>query len=153
MRIDWFLVFKMVSVDSEHQCSRQFIAGFDSRNTTRLHLPCFKYLILVETRGVRRLSSSPPECLETRAMDIKYSIRVHKNNLETLKTLKCLQSVSVSEDGKAVTCQFKDNKTRGSLIARTGDWIVEYATGEYQRFGNEAYQRLCWNPSRTSKEY
>lgn len=86
-------------------------------------------------------------------MNIKYSIRVHGNNLETLKTLKCLQSVSVLEDGKAVTCQFKDNKTRGSLIARTGDWIVEFATGEYQRFGNEAYQRLCWNPSQTSKEY
>lgn len=86
-------------------------------------------------------------------MNIKYSIKVHKDNLEKLQTLKCLQSIDVSEDGNHVTCQFKDNKTRGSLIARTGDWLVEFASGEWQRYGSEAYATLCWNPSKIAKEY
>lgn len=63
-------------------------------------------------------------------MKVIYSIKVHRDNLKTLQGLKCLQSVDVGEDGKSITCQFKDNKTRGSLIARTNDWLVELATGE-----------------------
>lgn len=86
-------------------------------------------------------------------MKIIFSIRVHRDNLERLRQLKCLQSVDVSEDGKKITCQFKDNKTRGSLIARTGDWLVEFSSGLWQRYGNEAYQGLCWNPSNNVKEY
>ena len=85
-------------------------------------------------------------------MKIIYSIKVHRVNLKTLQGLKCLQSVDVGEDGE-ITCQFKDNKTRGCLIARTNDWLVELATGEWMRFGDTAYQQLVWNPSKVSKEY
>lgn len=62
-------------------------------------------------------------------MKVIYSIKVHRDNLKTLQGLKCLQSVDVGEDGKSITCQFKDNKTRGCLIAHTNDWLVEFATG------------------------
>lgn len=86
-------------------------------------------------------------------MKVIYSIKVHSDNLKTLQGLKCLQSVDVGEDGTSITCQFKDNKTRGSLIARTNDWIVEFATGEWQKFGDSAYHQLVWNPSNFSKEY
>lgn len=30
---------------------------------------------------------------------------------------------------------------------------VEFATGEWQKFGDAAYQQLVWNPSNVSKEY
>lgn len=86
-------------------------------------------------------------------MKIIYSIKVHIDHLKTLQGLKCLQSVDVGEDGKSITCQFKDNNTRGSLIARTNDWLVEFSTGEWQKFGDAAYQQLVWNPSNVSKEY
>lgn len=52
-------------------------------------------------------------------MKVIYSIKVHRDNLKTLQGLKCLQYVDVGEDGKSITCQFKDNKTRGCLIAHT----------------------------------
>lgn len=68
-------------------------------------------------------------------MKIIYSIKVHIDHLKTLQGLKCLQSVDVGEDGKSI-----DNKTRGSLIARTNDWLVEFSTGEWQKFGDAAYQ-------------
>lgn len=86
-------------------------------------------------------------------MKIIYSIKVHRDNLKTLQGMKCLQYVDVGEDGKSITCQFKDNKTRGCLIAHTNDWIVEFETGEWQKFGDAAYQQLVWNPSKVSKEY
>lgn len=86
-------------------------------------------------------------------MKIIYSIKVHRDHLKTLQGLKRLQSVDVGEDGKSITCQFKDNKTRGCLIAHTNDWLVEFATGEWQKFGDAAYQQLVWNPSNFSKEY
>jgi hypothetical protein len=86
-------------------------------------------------------------------MNVIYSIRVYKGNINVLKTLKCFESVSMSGDGDII-CQFKPNKTRGNLIARSGDWVVEYSTGEYQRYGSEAYNRLFRTPNAESnKEY
>lgn len=85
-------------------------------------------------------------------MKIIYSIKVNRDNLKTLQGLKCLQSVDVGDDGN-ITCQFKDNKTRGCLIAHTNDWLVEFATGEWQRFSEPTYHQLVWNPSNVSKEY
>lgn len=88
-----------------------------------------------------------------RKMKVIYSIKVHRDNLKTLQGLKCLQSVESVKMANQITCQFKDNKTRGCLIAHTNDWLVEFATGEWQKFGDAAYQQLVWNPSKISKEY
>jgi len=87
-------------------------------------------------------------------MKIIDSVRVHRDDLPKLRKLKYLQRIDVSEDEKEITVQIKDNCTRGSLIARTGDYIVQYATGEVQRFGCDAYSSLVKNPSETScKDY
>lgn len=86
-------------------------------------------------------------------MNVIYSIRVYKGNIKVLKSLKCFESVSI-KDGGDIICQFKPNKTRGSLIARNGDWVVEFSTGEYQRYGSEAYNRLFRTQNAESnKEY
>ena len=45
-----------------------------------------------------------------------------------------------------ITVRFKDDATDGSPIARTGDWLVQYKTGKWQRFGNNVYQSLSFNP-------
>lgn len=87
-------------------------------------------------------------------MKIIDSIKVHRDNLEKLRKLNYISRVDVGEDGKSITVQIKDNCTRGSLIARTGDYIVQYKTGEVQRFGASSYSTLVKNPSETScKEY
>ena len=88
-----------------------------------------------------------------RKMKVIYSIKVHRDNLQQLQKLRYLARVDVGDDGKSITVQIKDNCTRGSLIARTGDYIVQFSTGEVQRYGCEAYANLVKNPSNVSKEY
>ena len=82
-------------------------------------------------------------------MNIIKSIRVWRNNVEELRSLDCLEFVSVSQDKHRrmdITVRFKDEATDGSPIARTGDWLVQYKTGKWQRFGNNVYQSLSFNP-------
>ena len=79
-------------------------------------------------------------------MKVIYSIKVHKDNVLQLKKLDCFTSVSEDATGKVI-CQFKDSKTRGSMIARTGDYVVQFESGEWQRFGIEAYSSLVKNPT------
>lgn len=45
-----------------------------------------------------------------------------------------------------ITVRFKDEVTDGSPIAHTGDWLVQYKTGKWQRFGNNVYQSLSFKP-------
>lgn len=85
-------------------------------------------------------------------MKVIYSIKVHRDNLEKLQKLDCFSSVSTDTSGNVV-CQFKDNKTRGSLIARTGDYAVQFASGEWQRFGSEAFSILVKNPSANGAQW
>lgn len=82
-------------------------------------------------------------------MNIIKSIRVWRNNIDELRSLDCLEFVIVSQDRNRrmdITVRFKDEATDGSPIARTGDWLVQYKTGKWQRFGNNVYQSLSFNP-------
>ncbi len=79
-------------------------------------------------------------------MRILRSIRVWSDNLDELRKLECLRSVIV--DGvRGITCHIKDNRTTGSLVAHSGDWLVEYETGMWQRFGDTAHSTLVFNPA------
>lgn len=82
-------------------------------------------------------------------MNIVKSVRVWRNNIEELMSLDCLEFVNVSEDRHhrmKITVRFKDEVTDGSPIAHTGDWLVQYKTGKWQRFGNNVYQSLSFKP-------
>lgn len=127
--------------------------GFECRKTTSSFVSVMCLAVLNVGALAAWLSVTCRSLLKEkrRNMKILKSVRVHKDNLEKLKTLQCLQSVSTSEDGRQVVCRFKDNKTRGSLIARTDDWLVEFETGEWQRYGSEAYSTLVWSPSKIAK--
>ena len=85
-------------------------------------------------------------------MKVIYSIKVHKDNVSQLKKLDCFTSVRKDTAGKII-CQFKDNKTRGSMIARTGDYVVQFGSGEWQRFGAEAYSSLVKNPTEKGAQW
>lgn len=79
-------------------------------------------------------------------MRILRSIKVWNGNIDKLNQLECLRSINVDEKTKDVTCHIKDNKTMSSLIAHSGDWLVEYETGMWQRFGDNAHSMLVFNP-------
>lgn len=72
-------------------------------------------------------------------MDIIQHIRVQAQNIEVLKNLDCVRDVKT--DRNNITVYLKDNKTLGNLIALTDEWLVEYRTGMWKRFGKEAYQQ------------
>lgn len=72
-------------------------------------------------------------------MDIIQQIRVQVQNIEVLKNLDCVRDMKT--DGNNITVYLKDNKTLGNLIALTDEWLVEFKTGMWQRFGKEAYQQ------------
>lgn len=72
-------------------------------------------------------------------MDIIQQIRVQVQNIEVLKNLDCVRDVKI--DGNNITVYLKDNKTLGNIIALTDEWLVEFKTGMWQRFGKEAYQQ------------
>lgn len=82
-------------------------------------------------------------------MNIIKSVRVWRDNIEQLRSLDCLEFVNVSKDRlrrTSITVRFRNGATDGSPIAHTGDWLVQYKTGKWQRFGNNVYKSLSFNP-------
>lgn len=75
-------------------------------------------------------------------MKIDYSIKVTRENIHAIKALSCV--ASISEDGQTV--KLKPDATRGGIILHSGDWLVRFKNGLYQRFGSAAYDRLVTNP-------
>lgn len=75
----------------------------------------------------------------SKKMDIIRQIRVQVQNVEVLKHLDCVRDIKT--DGNKITVYLKDNKTLGNRIALTDEWLAEYQTGMWQRFGKEAYQQ------------
>ena len=89
----------------------------------------FQLLLPVKVVGV----------FNSKKMDIIQQIRVQAQNVEVLKNLDCVRDIKT--DGNNITVYLKDNKTFGNLIALTDEWLVEYRTGMWQRFGKDAYQQ------------
>lgn len=79
-------------------------------------------------------------------MKAKRYIQINAKTYETLFSLECVTAVQRDPRGHIIVC-LSPSATRGSLRARTGDWLVQFASGEWQRFGSEAYQRLVANPA------
>lgn len=81
-------------------------------------------------------------------MKIIQHVKVWRKTVGELKTLDCVETVSVNPaDPKAVTVRLFDSKTRGHRFAHTGDYLVKFETGLWQRFGCNAFQALHLNPS------
>lgn len=80
-------------------------------------------------------------------MKITQHIKVWRKTVGKLEALDCVEAVSVDPaDPKAVTVKLLDGTTRGCRYAHTGDYLVKFASGQWQRYGSSAFLALCLNP-------
>lgn len=74
--------------------------------------------------------------------------------MRELEKLDCLAFVKTDDkDPKQITCRIKDGMTQGSPVAHTDDFLVQYETGLWQRFGANAHASLVFNPGKQSGVY
>lgn len=78
-------------------------------------------------------------------MKITKHVKVASDTYGTLAKLPCVASVARSPSGR-ITVLLSPEYTSGTLLAHTGDYLVRYASGQWQRFGSEAFFRLVTNP-------
>ena len=79
-------------------------------------------------------------------MKIIKDIRVKKENIDIIRTLECYKSDKIV-DG-ILTVYLNATETKGSLFVREGDYIVQFASKQWQRVGCEAYNRIFKNPAK-----
>lgn len=74
-------------------------------------------------------------------MKIAYSIKVNKKNVSELRKLECVKEVATNAHTKKMECYIEEAKTRGRTTARQGEYIVRFASGEWQVFGGLSMER------------
>jgi len=80
-------------------------------------------------------------------MKVTRTIRITSDAYEELFHLPCVTAV-FREVGKRISyVTLSPESTRGRLRALSGDYLVEFSSGEWQCFGAEAYQHLFKNPA------
>ena len=84
-------------------------------------------------------------------MKIIKDIRVKKENINIIRTLECYKSDKIV-DG-ILTVYLNATETKGSLFVREGDYIVQFASKQWQRVGCEAYNRIFKNPAKEGDQW
>lgn len=74
-------------------------------------------------------------------MKITYSIKVDKKNVSMLRKLECVKGVVINAHTKKMECYIEETKTRGRTTARQCEYIVRFASGEWQVFGGLSMER------------
>lgn len=79
-------------------------------------------------------------------MKVIYSIRIKRNKIDELRKLDIVESVDLATDGNIVV-RLKPEFTDGKLEAAKDEYLVQWESGKWQRYGSVAYDLLCLNPS------
>lgn len=80
-------------------------------------------------------------------MKVKKTIRVRKETVNDLLKQECVERVEQWNDGNIVVKLFP-GYTDGKTELRKGEYIVQFNSGKWQRFGAEAFQKLLNNPGK-----
>ena len=78
-------------------------------------------------------------------MKIVKTIKIGKSNVEEISSLECVDSIEWCEDC-TLTVHIKPEMTRGRLTVRTGEYLCQFASGLWQRFGSEAFGKTICKP-------
>lgn len=79
-------------------------------------------------------------------MKVIYSIRIKRNKIDELRKLDIVESVDLATDGNIVV-RLKPEFTDGKLEAAKDEYLVQWESGKWQRYGSVAYDLLCLNSS------
>lgn len=85
-------------------------------------------------------------------MKIINHIRVKKETVGEIKNLDAVEEVRQTDDG-GITVLLRSECTDGKREAVKDDYLVQFASGKWQRFGDEAFLHLCHNPSAAGKQW
>lgn len=78
-------------------------------------------------------------------MDITESIKVEKKNIDKLLELECVDRI-IYQSGCQFEIVLKAEYSKGRLRVMSGDWLVKFGNGTWQRVGSNAYQNLIFKP-------
>jgi len=68
-----------------------------------------------------------------------------QDNVDKFSLLPCVSAVTGARC--APVAHLDPNATKGSLTVHAGEYLVQYASGLWQRYGAEAYNRLIRTPN------
>lgn len=85
-------------------------------------------------------------------MKVIYTIRVKKENINELSKLDAVERIFNNEKGRMVVL-LKPDFTEGKREVLENDYIVQWNSGKYQRFGNIAFDNLFKTPSEEGKQW
>lgn len=80
-------------------------------------------------------------------MKVKKTIRVRKDTVNDLLKQECVERVDQCHDGNIVVKLFP-GYTDGKPELRKGEYLVQFNSGKWQRFGADAFQKLLKNPGK-----
>lgn len=80
-------------------------------------------------------------------MKVKKTIRVRKETVNDLLKQECVERVEQWHDGNIVVKLFPCY-TDGKTELRKGEYLVQFNSGKWQRFGAEAFNKLLKNPGK-----
>lgn len=80
-------------------------------------------------------------------MKVKKTIRVRKETVNELLKQECVERVEQWHDGNIVV-KLLPGYTDGKPELYKGEYLVQFNSGKWQRFGSEAFQKLLKNPGK-----
>lgn len=83
-------------------------------------------------------------------MKIIKTIRIGRSNVEELSSLGCVDMIEWCNDC-TLTVHIKPSTTKGRLTARTGEFLCQFESGLWQRFGSEALGKTICKPRKEAE--
>lgn len=78
-------------------------------------------------------------------MKIVKTIKIGKTNIEEICSLECVDQLDWLYDGTLIV-HLSPGLTKGRLTVRTGEYLCQFASGLWQRFGSEAFGKTVCKP-------
>ena len=79
-------------------------------------------------------------------MKVKKTIRIRKENIRELKKLECVESIE--QNGRDILVHLNPEYTEGKQEAVRDEYLVQWGSGKWQRFGEAAFNHLYKNPAK-----
>lgn len=80
-------------------------------------------------------------------MKVIKTIKIEKSNIDELSKLDCVDSIDCKSDG-TISVRIGDKYTKGNQVLFKGDYLCQFESGLWQRFGSEALNRIFKNPAK-----
>ena len=98
-------------------------------------------------------NARPPSFFQNKKkMKVIYTIRVKKENINELSKLESVERIFNNEKGHMVVL-LKQDFTDGKREVAENDYIVQWKSRKYQRFGAVAFDNLFKTPGEEGKQW